>query len=41
MADVLSIGPSAEQTEGLWENQCLNSTGISSCRSKSYVLPLV
>ena len=25
LADVWSVSPSSEQTEGLWGNQCLNS----------------
>ena len=25
IADVSSVSPSSEQTEGLWRNQCLNS----------------
>ena len=25
LADISSVSPSSEQTEGLWGNQCLNS----------------
>ena len=27
LADVSNVSPSSEQTEGLWGNQCLNSSG--------------
>ena len=33
-ADVSSVSPSSEQTEGLWGNQCLNGWKINLCGTK-------